>query len=188
MMNENILVLYSLAVFILTLSPGPDILFLISTTLNRNLNNAIITAFGLCSGILIHTAGTAFGLGYFVSKFPELLSLIKLIGCMYLIYLSYLYFPNKKHKTIINKKKLKIIKIPMPSPKIIEGTRVPATYLNFYIANKIVLVPVFNDAKDKIVINIFKKNFKSRKIIPINCSELIWGFGAIHCMTQQEPI
>ena len=76
----------------------------------------------------------------------------------------------------------------MPSPKIIEGTRVPASYLNFYIANKIVLVPVFNDAKDKIVIKIFKKNFKSRKIIPINCSELIWGFGAIHCMTQQEPI
>ena len=76
----------------------------------------------------------------------------------------------------------------MPSPKIIEGTRVPASYLNFYIANKIVLVPVFNDAKDKIIIKIFKKNFKSRKIIPINCSELIWGFGAIHCMTQQEPI
>ena len=91
------------------------------------------------------------------------------------------------NKTIIDKKKLKIIKIPMPSPKIIKGTRVPVTYLNFYIANKIVLVPVFNDAKDKIVINIFKKNFKSRKIIPINCSELIWGFGAIHCMTQQEP-
>ena len=64
----------------------------------------------------------------------------------------------------------------------------PASYLNFYIANKIVLVPVFNDAKDKIIIKIFKKNFKSRKIIPINCSELIWGFGAIHCMTQQEPI
>ena len=92
------------------------------------------------------------------------------------------------NKIIINKKKLKIIKIPMPSPKIIEGTRVPATYLNFYIANKIVLVPVYNDSRDKIVINIFKKNFKSRKIIPINCSELIWGFGAIHCMTQQEPI
>ena len=90
-------------------------------------------------------------------------------------------------KTTIKSKKLKIIKIPMPNPKIIEGIRVPATYLNFYIANKIVLVPVFNDANDKIVLNIFKKNFKSRKIIPINCSELIWGFGAIHCMTQQEP-
>tara|TARA_B100001248_G_scaffold150390_1_gene112811 strand:+ start:198 stop:1247 length:1050 start_codon:yes stop_codon:yes gene_type:complete len=91
------------------------------------------------------------------------------------------------NKTTIKNKKLKIIKIPMPNPKIIEGIRVPATYLNFYIANKIVLVPVFNDAKDKIVLNIFKQNFKSRKIIPINCSELIWGFGAIHCITQQEP-
>ena len=90
-------------------------------------------------------------------------------------------------KTTFKNKRLKVIKIPMPNPIIIEGTRVPATYLNFYIANKIVLVPVFNDAKDKIVLNIFKKNFKSRKIIPINCSELIWGFGAIHCMTQQEP-
>ena len=103
MMNEEILFLYSFAVFILTLSPGPDILFLVSTTLNKNLNNAIVTAFGLCSGILIHTVSAAFGLGYFVSKFPELLSLIKLIGCLYLIYLSYLYFPKKKYKTIINK-------------------------------------------------------------------------------------
>ena len=91
------------------------------------------------------------------------------------------------NKTIIENKRLKIIKIPMPNPKIIDRTRVPATYLNFYIANKIVLVPVFNDKKDKIVLDIFKKNFKSRKIIPIDCSELIWGFGAIHCMTQQEP-
>ena len=90
-------------------------------------------------------------------------------------------------KTTFKNKRLKVIKIPMPNPKIIEGIRVPATYLNFYIANKIVLVPIFNDTKDKIALNIFKKNFKSRKIIPINCSELIWGFGAIHCMTQQEP-
>ena len=100
MMNENILFLYSFTVFILTLSPGPDILFLVSTTLNKNLNNAIVTTFGLCTGILIHTTGTAFGLGYFISKFPELLRLIKLIGCLYLFYLSYLYFPKKKYKII----------------------------------------------------------------------------------------
>ncbi len=81
----------------------------------------------------------------------------------------------------------KIIKIPMPKAKYINGIRVPATYLNFYIANKIVLVPIFNDSKDKIVIKIFKKHFKNRKIIPIDCSLLIWGFGAIHCLTQQEP-
>ena len=75
----------------------------------------------------------------------------------------------------------------MPKAKYINGIRVPATYLNFYIANKIVLVPIFNDKKDEIVIKIFKKHFKNREIIPIDCSLLIWGFGAIHCMTQQEP-
>ena len=88
----------------------------------------------------------------------------------------------------LNKKKeFKIIKIPMPNAKYIDGVRVPASYLNFYIANRIVLVPVFSDEKDKKIIKIFKKHFKNRKIIPIDCSLLIWGFGAIHCMTQQEP-
>ena len=88
---------------------------------------------------------------------------------------------------IENGKKLKIIKIPMPKPIYIDNIKVPASYLNFYIANKIELLPVFNDKNDKKVFLIFKKFFKSRKIIPIDCSELIWGFGAIHCMTQQEP-
>ena len=109
---------------------------------------------------------------------------------------------NKKEKNynnlnenikILNKfkkdenKKLKIIYLPMPSPKFINGIRVPASYLNFYIANKIVLVPIFKDPKDKFILKIFKKNFKGRKIIPIDCSVLVWGFGTIHCMTQQEP-
>ena len=76
----------------------------------------------------------------------------------------------------------------MPNAKYIDGIRVPASYLNFYIANRIVLVPVFGDEKDKKIVKIFKKHFKNRKIIPIDCSLLIWGFGAIHCMTQQEPI
>ena len=75
----------------------------------------------------------------------------------------------------------------MPSPIYIDNIRVPASCLNFYITNKFVLLPIFNDAKDNLVINIFKKEFKNRKIIPIDCSDLIWGFGAIHCMTQQEP-
>jgi agmatine deiminase len=92
-----------------------------------------------------------------------------------------------KKSKIENGKKLKIIKIPMPKPIYIHNIKVPASYLNFYIANKIVLLPVFNDKNDKKVFLIFKKFFKSRKIIPIDCSELIWGFGAIHCMTQQEP-
>tara|TARA_B100001029_G_C15056885_1_gene455099 strand:- start:426 stop:1472 length:1047 start_codon:yes stop_codon:yes gene_type:complete len=98
----------------------------------------------------------------------------------------------KENFKIINKmnkkKKFKIIKLPMPDPKFFEGIRVPASYLNFYIANKIVLVPVFKDKKDKKVLKIFRKHFHKRKIIPIDCSILIWGLGAIHCMTQQEPI
>ena len=90
-------------------------------------------------------------------------------------------------KKIDDFKKLKIIKIPMPEAKYIEGTRVPASYLNFYIANKVILVPTFNDKKDKLVLKMFRKYFKNRKVVPIDCSILIWGFGAIHCMTQQEP-
>ena len=92
----------------------------------------------------------------------------------------------KKAKNL-NGKKFKIIKIPMPRPIFIQKVRVPASYLNFLICNKIVLLPLFNDPNDINVFNIFKKFFKTRKIIGIDCSKLIWGFGAIHCMTQQEP-
>ena len=90
-------------------------------------------------------------------------------------------------KIRINSSQIRIKKIPMPRPIYINKIRVPASYLNFYIFNKFVLLPTFNDPKDKIVIKIFKKEFDNRKIIPIDCSELIWGFGAIHCLTQQEP-
>ena len=75
----------------------------------------------------------------------------------------------------------------MPKAKFINGIRVPASYLNFYIANKVVLVPSFNDLNDRIVLKIFKKHFKNKKIILIDCSILVWGLGTLHCMTQQEP-
>jgi len=97
-------------------------------------------------------------------------------------------FQILKKSTDTNGKKFKIIKIPMPKPIYINKVQVPASYLNFYIANKIVLLPIFNDKNDKKVFSIFKKFFKKRKVIPIDCSDLIWGFGAIHCMTQQEPL
>ncbi len=92
----------------------------------------------------------------------------------------------QKEKNLDNKK-FEIIKIPLPNPKFFRGTRVPASYMNFYITNKKVLVPTFRDVKDKVILKIFKKHFKNKKIIPIDCSDLIWGFGAIHCMTIQEP-
>ena len=84
-------------------------------------------------------------------------------------------------------KKFNIIKIPMPKTIIIQKIRVPASYLNFLICNKMVLLPLFNDFNDKKVIEIFKKFFKKKKIVGIDCRDLIWGFGAIHCMTQHEP-
>ena len=86
-----------------------------------------------------------------------------------------------------NGRKFKIIKVPMPSPIYIKKTRVPASYLNFYICNKKVLLPIFKVKEDNIAIKIFRNFFKNKKIETVDCSKLIWGFGAIHCMTQQEP-
>ena len=87
-----------------------------------------------------------------------------------------------------SKERFQIIPIPMPKPKFIDGIRLPASYLNFYIANKVVLVPCFNDQKDKIILKIFRKHFKNRKVMPIDSSILVWGLGTIHCLTQQEPL
>ena len=92
----------------------------------------------------------------------------------------------KKAKNLTGKN-FKIIKIPMPKPIFINNIRVPASYMNFLICNKIVLLPIFKDSYDLKVIKIFTKFFKNKKIVGIDCSKLIWGFGGIHCMTQQEP-
>jgi agmatine deiminase len=82
---------------------------------------------------------------------------------------------------------LAIIELPLPSPVIFDGVRVPASYANFYIANGIVLVPVFNDANDRIALDTLADLFPEREIVGIYSGDLIWGFGAIHCMTQQQP-
>jgi agmatine deiminase len=84
-------------------------------------------------------------------------------------------------------KRLNVIEIPMPRPVIFEGRRLPASYANFYIGNGAVLVPVFNDPNDRIALDILAAHFPAREIVPIYSGDLIWGFGAIHCMTQQEP-
>jgi agmatine deiminase len=85
-------------------------------------------------------------------------------------------------------KSLAIVEIPMPSPVIFEGRRLPASYGNFYIANGIVLVPVFNDPNDRVALDIIADLFPDREIVGIYSGDLIWGFGAMHCMTQQEPV
>lgn len=82
---------------------------------------------------------------------------------------------------------LDVIKLPMPRKIVREGQRLPASYANFYIANKVVLLPVFADVNDKWAFAVLEKAFPDRKIVPIDCRELIWGLGAFHCLTQQQP-
>ena len=80
-----------------------------------------------------------------------------------------------------------IVELPMPSPVIFQGQRLPASYANFYIANGLVLVPTFNDANDRKALNILAGVFPDRKVVGIHSGDLIWGLGTLHCMTQQQP-
>ncbi len=82
---------------------------------------------------------------------------------------------------------LTIVTIPMPGPVIYENQRLPASYANFYIANGVVLVPTYRHPNDQKAIDILKKCFPSRRIVGIDATELVWGLGAFHCVTQQQP-
>jgi agmatine deiminase len=84
-------------------------------------------------------------------------------------------------------KRLNIVELPMPAPVVFEQRRLPASYANFYIANGIVLVPVFNDRNDRIALNTLSALFPKREIVPIYSGDLVWGLGTMHCMTQQQP-
>ena len=84
-------------------------------------------------------------------------------------------------------KPLSIVELPMPQPVFFEKRRLPASYANFYIANGLVLVPVFNDPNDRIALDILADLFPEREIVGIYSGDLVWGFGTLHCMTQQQP-
>lgn len=84
-------------------------------------------------------------------------------------------------------KALRVETLPMPSAVEFDGQRLPASYANFYIANKLVLVPTFNDANDRMALNTLAKLFPGRDVVGIHCRDLVLGLGTIHCMTQQEP-
>jgi agmatine deiminase len=84
-------------------------------------------------------------------------------------------------------KKLNIVKLPMPGNIECNKKRLPASYTNFYIGNKTVLVPTFEHGNDKIALSILQELFPKRKVVGINCVDLICGFGAIHCISQQQP-
>jgi agmatine deiminase len=85
-------------------------------------------------------------------------------------------------------KKLNIIKLPMPGKIWYNKKRLPASYTNFYIGNKTILVPAFEHENDKTALSILQKLFPKRKVVGVNCVDLICGFGAIHCISQQQPI
>ncbi len=81
----------------------------------------------------------------------------------------------------------RIVELPLPSPVVFDGQRLPASYANFYIANGLVLIPTFNDAKDRVALNTLADLFPRHKIVGIHSGDFIWGLGAMHCMTQQQP-
>ncbi|HEY1171057.1 MAG TPA: agmatine deiminase family protein [Verrucomicrobiae bacterium] len=83
---------------------------------------------------------------------------------------------------------LRVVELPMPGRIEHEGQRLPASYANFYIANGIVLVPTYRSANDRKALRILQENFPGRKVIGVDSTELIWGLGSFHCISQQEPV
>jgi agmatine deiminase len=92
-----------------------------------------------------------------------------------------------KQMRLINNKQLNIIELPMPDAVIYESQRLPASYGNFYICNKYVVVPTFRCAKDDQALQIIQSCFKDREVVGIDSTDIIWGLGSFHCLSQQEP-
>ena len=93
-----------------------------------------------------------------------------------------------KGMRLLNGKQLNIIELPMPEAVIIDNFRTPGSYANFLICNAGVIVPVFNNPNDSVALDILTQAFPSRKIIPLEATEIIWGQGSFHCLSQQEPL
>lgn len=83
---------------------------------------------------------------------------------------------------------LRIVTLPMPRPVYFDGQRLPASYANFYIANNKVLVPTYRQASDAQAVDTLQRLFPNRQVVGVDCTELVWGLGAIHCVTQQQPL
>jgi agmatine deiminase len=98
-----------------------------------------------------------------------------------------------QHMTDSKGNHFRIVTLPMPG--VVGGSsidtrnleRLPASYANFYIANNVVLAPIFGHANDGRAVETLQKVFPDRRVVPINCEPLVWGMGTIHCVTQQQP-
>lgn len=82
---------------------------------------------------------------------------------------------------------LEVIPVPLPRPLFYDGQRLPASYMNFYIANGVVIVPQFNDPADEVALATLGRAFPTRQIRGLDAVDLAWGLGAFHCITQQQP-
>jgi agmatine deiminase len=82
---------------------------------------------------------------------------------------------------------LRVVRLPYPRPVIMNGQRLPASYANFYIGNRAVLVPTFNDPNDRVALGALAELFPDREVVGIHAVDLVWGYGTIHCLTQQQP-
>jgi len=103
------------------------------------------------------------------------------------------YEPLKKNLEALEKMKLengesmRIVELPMPDPVVYKDQRLPASYANFYIANHYVVAPTFRDKKDDRALSILQKCFPDRKVVGLDSTDIIWGLGSFHCLSQQEP-
>ncbi len=103
------------------------------------------------------------------------------------------YAPLQENLKLLNKLRLEdggpinVVELPMPSAVVYEGQRLPASYANFYISNKYVVVPTYRDSKDEKALEILEKCFPGRHVVGLDSLDIIWGLGSFHCLSQQEP-
>ena len=95
-------------------------------------------------------------------------------------------FARLKSATDQDGRALEVATLPMPRPIYYDGRRLPASYANFYVANRLVVVPVFDDPTDAEACEALGRLFPGRRICGLNAVDLVWGLGAFHCATQQE--
>jgi agmatine deiminase len=97
------------------------------------------------------------------------------------------YEPLRRNLALLESTGLRVVTLPMPQPVYFDGQRLPASYANFYIANRLVLVPTFNDPMDRVALNVLAALFPDREVTGVYCGDLVLGLGTLHCMTMQQP-